>query len=149
MYLCCLLIACSGYSQIRSAESTARYPCYIYLHGDTLGAFTLGQMRHIAATYLKLDECDSIATQLVAERDARQHLDLQTDSAIRAYQSIVMRDQRIFDTYQHQLSLKDSELGSLRRSARLTRIKSWAISIPVVGTISVGTFLIGYLITHK
>lgn len=153
MWLCCLLIVCSCYSQDRWADSTGNYPCYIYLHGDTLGAFTLVQMRRIAATYVRLDECDSISGQLMAERDGRRLLDQKSDSLIHSYQELALHDEGIFRAYQLQEKLNTDEMASMRRQNKLDKIKARflgvGIGIPLTSGIAIGSFFLGVFLKPK
>ena len=153
MWLCCLLIVCSGYSQTTSAASEDKYPQYIVLHGDTVGVFSIPQMRHIAQTYYLLDECDSIASALVSERDARRELDAKTDSVIAAYQEIASQDEAVFAAFGKQQVLDKAELASMRREARLAKIKSkvlgWGIGVPVISVVGVGGFILGNVLHLK
>ena len=153
MWLCCLLIVCSGYSQKISAASEDKYPQYILLHGDTVGVFSIAQMRHIAQTYYLLDECDSIATDLAAERDRRSDIDKETDSIIVSYRSIVAKDEVIFHNYQAEQSLDQQQLASVRKQARLDKIKSkvlgWGIGVPLTAGVGIAGFVIGTILKPK
>ena len=147
MWLCSLLIVCSGYCQAISADSADKYPCYIALHGDTVVVFSLPQARHIAQTYYLLDECDSIATELAAERDRRQDIDLRTDSIIASYQAELSKDEVIFKAYQKEQLLDQDQMASMRKQARLEKIKSkvlgFGIGVPVISVVGVGAFIAG------